>query len=142
MTNMKEVLKTLLRIFLMLLVFCSTIIATEIFKQKSCLTTLLYAAFFGCCYFLFYTPTFEKLSIMSISSAALEFFSIKYWKDVIAALSWFHVPAIETRLLVDNALYSLLIQLTAFLCVAFYTSQKSKRELKLHFQSVEMREEE
>ena len=52
--------------------------------------------------------------------------SLKYWKSIISILSEFHLPAIATRLLVDNALYSFLIQLLSFLCIAVYLSKTKK----------------
>lgn len=126
--NMKQVFKTLFRIVLLLILFCLIVITSELFKQNDFITTLINVAFFCCCIVLLYTHTFENLIIIAFSATILEFFSMKYWKDIIIVLNKFDVPIIETRMLVDNALCLFFAQAASFLCIAFYISQKAKRE--------------
>ena len=115
---MKQVFTTLLRIILLLVLFCLSVMISELFKQKDCIIAFINIAFFCCGFFLLYTNKLEKLIIIGFSASVLEFFSIKYWKDIIIAFSKSNFPMIETRMLVDNALCSFLVQLASFLFVA------------------------
>lgn len=123
---MKQILIITARFMLCVLLFHSSVFLGELFKHRDITAAMILVLFFTLCSVLSYTRKFETLIAFCFAVCITEFACMPHYAPLTAFLAKHGAPEIETRMLTDNLLYSFLIQLFSFLCVAFLIYKKSK----------------
>lgn len=123
---MKHLLITAVKCILCVLLFQCSVLFGELSEHSGVLSVMIQLLFFVSVFVLSYTRKSETLIAFCFTVCIAEFACMPHYAPLTAFFAKHGAPEIETRMLTDNLLYSFLIQLFSFLCVAFLMYRKSK----------------